>query len=132
MRDIIDKISFINAMEIVASGDTTNTGLTIDRDAHGWPNVLSFLCIVGAETGSPTSVTIICKIQDSADDSSWADVDDIDEITIIADNAVAKLDVDAQKYRRYVRTVMTVLFVGGTSPDIMIAAVCIGGEKKAI
>ena len=132
MKDRSDKTSFVGAMDIVASGDATNDGLTFDRDAHGWAGVLSFLCRVGKETGSPTSVTRICKVQDSADDSAWADVTDVTPITLIADDTEAKLDVDAQKYRRYLRCVMTVLFVGGTSPDIMVAAVAIAGEKKAI
>lgn len=69
-RDIIDKLSFVGALNIVDSGDATLNGLSIDKNSHGWPHVLSFLARVGVATGTPTSFTVTCKIQDSADGSS--------------------------------------------------------------
>ena len=106
-----------------AAGAVNGTG--IDRMvAESGKGYLSCVLFVqtGAASGSPTAQTVDAKIQDSADNSTFADYTDpttaaaaaITQIT--ADSTNREKDVNLSNAKRYVRVVLTVAFTGGTSP----------------
>lgn len=109
---------------------TITTGPGIDRDGYN-SCVLSMSS--GASTGSPTGQSHTCKLQDSADNSTFADYkpDGVNVATtpaITADNTLAKVNVDLAMARRYVKAVPTLAFTGGTSPAQLVSAqVTLGG-----
>lgn len=130
MREILDKASLVGALNVQNSGDATLNGISINRATYNYADVAKFLVRSGVASGSPTSYTITCKIQDSADGSTWADVTDITSQVISADDTEVTLDVDAGKYRKFLRVVATILFVGGTSPAVDVAGVAVLSGKK--
>lgn len=98
-------------------------GVVIDR--------LNFLSgviglAVGAATGTPTSYTVNVKLQtgDQANGSDMADFIPCQQATVIqsadltANNTFNWTDADIIGAKRYIRAVVTVAFVGGTTPTI--------------
>ena len=77
-------------------------------------------------TVSGTSPTLDGKIQDSADDSSFADVTGYTYAQRTATGAPATVRVDKRKVRRYIRYVGT---IGGTSPSFALSVVAHGQLK---
>lgn len=67
------------------------------------------------------------KVQDSADNSSFADVAALSAVTVTADNDIKKIRVDGlgTSIRRYVRVVAT---LGGTTPSWPGSAVIVLGN----
>jgi len=121
--------SFINAVvgtvPTTASAGAIN-GSSIDRQGY---QSCALHVSGGAATGTPTSLTIASKIQESSTGSSgWTDVSGAAITTSAAASTDAEADVDLSGVKRYVRVVTTVAFVGGTSPAIPVAAsVVLGG-----
>ncbi len=81
--------------------------------------------LAGAASGTPTTQSVIYKLQDSADGSTgWADfgtaLADLD-----GDNEIANGNFDLAGAKKFVRAVATVAFTGGTSPEQLIGAVLI-------
>lgn len=113
-----------------ASAAATVNGTGIDRMSTGGPEgyVAAVLkACTGATTGGPATQTLDAKIQDSADNSSFADykpdgatVAAITQITTA--NAEAHLNVDLRNARRYVRVVTTLGLTGGASPTMPYSA----------
>jgi len=108
------------------SRTTTATGTGFDlqgsNDAEG-----EAIVILDSEAGSGTSPTLNVKLQDSADNSSWADITGktFTEVT----NAAAgfeKISINTNDVRRYVRAVGT---LGGTSP-VFVYGVSLVYSKK--
>lgn len=95
---------------------------------------------VGATSGTPTSFTIIYKLQDSLDNSTFADATDVEgngvTLTITAASAAYEKDVDLSRACRaaatHVRWVETVAFVGGTSPTVLSGATIIKGPGQSL
>jgi hypothetical protein len=81
---------------------------------------------VGAVTG--TTPTLDGKIQDSADNSSFADVTGYTFAQVTASNSLISLNVDTRKVRRYIRYVGT---IGGTTPSYTMA-VTASGQKQVV
>lgn len=118
-----------------AVGSYGLNGVTIDREGHQ-----SALLRVGtgAASGTPTTIAVDAKLQDSADGSSWADVAvspqnpavAIAQITAI--NTDKFLEIDLSGLRRYIRFVHQVAFTGGTSPAVLLDSECVlgGGPVK--
>lgn len=85
---------------------------------------------VGAATGTPTTQSVIYKLQDSSDDSTFEDFEDGDIDAIEANDTSAELDLNLSGARRYVRVVAVVAFTGGTSPTVPIAStLTLGGAR---
>lgn len=106
----------------------------IDRYLHNMPQSCALHTIVGAVSGSPSAFSVQCKIQDSADNSTFADYE-YDGVNTAEGTAVTAADtddstnVDLTLARRYIRIVAVISFTGGTSPAALIAAEAIfGGE----
>lgn len=82
----------------------------------------------GAVTGAPTSFTCTWQVQDSPDNSTWANYGDPLVLTAAASaDALSVKLVDAD---RYVRVVCTVAFVGGTTPTLYASSAFAGVIEK--
>lgn len=110
-------------------------GLSIDRDAY---QSALIKIAAGASSGAPTSFAVSTKVQDSADGTTFADVvaSQPNPLVTIADitaiNASNVVELDLSGMRRFVRTVHTVAFVGGTAPTILLAGECILGGSMVL
>jgi len=122
----------------VAGGAVNGTG--IDRENPGAAVGLALSCdlvaVSGAIVGAPTTQTIDAKIQDSADNATFADYKP-DGVTvaaiaqITAANTLARKRVDLSNARRYIRVVTTTAFTGGASPSFASAVfVELGGLQN--
>jgi hypothetical protein len=82
----------------------------------------------GASTGTPTTIAVDAKLQDSANGSAWADVaadaanPSVAITQITAVNTSRFLEINRSGLRRYVRMVFTVAFTGGSTPAIGLSA----------
>ena len=84
--------------------------------------------ILDAEAGG-SGVTYAVKVQDSADDSTFADVTDAAFTTTTANTAlVESLVVNTDEIRRYARVVIDVT---GSSPSGAVSVVGLGRKKYA-
>lgn len=107
-------VTTVTASLAPAARTTSANGTGVDL--RGATDVL---VILTNGTTSGTSPTLDVKIQDSADNSSFADVSGLtfSQITAAADPAT--LQVDPRAVRRYIRAVAT---IAGTSPSFACAA----------
>lgn len=108
-----------------AAGTTNGTG--IDRQGL---NSCTLFVQTGASSGTPSAISLACKLQESSDDASadaYADITDAAITAITAVNTYAQVDVDLTGCERYVRAVMTPAFTGGSSPEILSSAAIIFG-----
>ena len=84
------------------------------------------MAILDAEAGG-ASITYAVKIQDSADNSSFADVTDLAFTTTTANTALREtLRINSDEIRRYIRAVITV--AGGTGAGA-VSVVALGSKK---
>jgi hypothetical protein len=100
----------------------TATGL----DAKDYIGNLLIFQNVGTVSG--TTPTLDGKIQDSADNSSWADVSGATFTQVTASDSYQQINVDTRKARRYIRYVGT---IAGTTPSFTMG-VLIQGQKQVI
>lgn len=104
-----DHLSVLNLIPVASISATANgTGVDL-QPYHG-----QMAIVVDAKNSSGTLPTLDVKLQDSADNSSFADISPavaITQVTTVA--SVQKLVVNVQSIRRYVRIVQT---LGGTTP----------------
>lgn len=123
---MVDKKTHLTVSESLAPAARTATvnGVSLDtRDYEG-----DILALLHSAPGGGTSPTLDVKIQDSADDATFADVTGytFSQITTMA--SAQKLTVDKRNVRRYVRMAATIT---GTSPTFT----CVGlfqGMKKTL
>ena len=84
------------------------------------------IAVLDAEAGG-TGITYAVKIQDSADNSSFADVSGLAFTTTSADTALQEtLRINTDSIRRYIRAVITVAGGSGTGAVSVMAL----GSKK--
>jgi len=109
----------------------------IDREAHNLPLSCILHTVAGAETGSPSGVSLVSKIQDSADGTTYADYIPPGQSTVAASTALTAINtenslaVELSSARRWIRAVATPTFTGGTSPTILVAVdIILGGEFR--
>lgn len=86
----------------------------------------------GAASGSPTGQVVASKLQDSADESVWADLTGAAPSDLIADDKDSEVDVDLKGAREFIRTVMAVSFTAGTSPAIPVSATIVLGAAQTL
>lgn len=112
------------------SGVTAANGGWIDCNALQGPVYGEFSC--GDATGSPTSYTATCKLQE-ADTSGGSGSQDIpvqsDALVMTANGSNGY--VIGRRTKRYVRAVATPAFVGGSSPTLPVAATVHGQKFSA-
>lgn len=109
---------------ISRTASANGTGLDV-RPYIG--NLTAILDCSAASAGS--SPTADFKIQDSADNSTFADVTGL-AFTQVTDAAASlqTLNIDQRAVRRYIRAVFT---IGGTSSPAFAASMAVIGEKQA-
>lgn len=125
---------------IVATNEAAGTinGTGVDRMAQGSREgfdscVLFGQC--GAASGTPTTQAVDFKLQDSADNSSFADLSAAVQLESgtssltqqVADSGSQQLNINLRPCRRYIRAVCTVAFTGGSTPKIPVSATLILG-----
>lgn len=110
-------------------------GSSIDRVSHSMAQSCVLHTVLGADTGSPSAISVVSKIQHSPDNSTWTDYEP-DGVTVAASAALTAIDtenglaVDLTAADRYIRVVTTPTLTGGTSPTVQVAAdVVLGGEN---
>ena len=104
----------------VVAADSNETGVDL-QDYEG-----DITLILDAEAGG-SGVTYAVKVQDSADNSSFADVTDLAFTTTTANTAlVESLVVNTDEIRRYARVVID---VEGSSPAGAVSVVGLGRKK---
>jgi hypothetical protein len=109
------------------SGSSSVNGPSIDR--LDYASAVLFVD-VGATSGNPTSFTVDCKLQESDDGSTWADITGASIATITTANTQKELNVDLRGRKRYIRAVLTASFSGGSSPTVLAsAALVLGGAN---
>tara|TARA_R110002020_G_scaffold55122_1_gene153210 strand:+ start:585 stop:962 length:378 start_codon:yes stop_codon:yes gene_type:complete len=106
-RNVPDRAAILDLVPNDVSTTTANsTGVDL------LPYEGKMLCTLDAEAGG-SGITYAVKLQDSADDSTFADLSGVAFSTTAANTAsVQKLSVNIDDARRYVRAVITV--AGGT------------------
>jgi len=108
------------------SRTTTATGTGFDlqgtNDAEG-----EAIVILDCEAGSGTTPTLNVKLQDSANNSDWADITGatFTEVTD-AEAVIEKITINANDVRRYVRAVGT---QAGTNPVFVYGVSLVYGKK---
>lgn len=117
-----------------AAGSETINGTGIDRMTQGaqqgWMSCVLVLN-VGTETGSPSSFTADCKLQES--DSSGSGYTDISGAAVTQRTAAGQafVNVNLKGVKRYIRAVTTVAISGGSSPTVPVAAtIVLGGAMR--
>src|SRR5690348_13301530 len=143
--DVYQKSSTVSSVAIQSlTGSSPVNGDSVDTVLAG---VESLMVHVRAEiaSGSPTTSTVAWKLQESSDNSTWADAPDNTGTTIgatlnvktVAADSYARVEginlyntsASAAPYggrKRYLRIVLTPAFSGGTSPAILAMGQFIG------
>lgn len=90
---------------------------------------------LGAATGSPTGISVVAKVQQSADGStSWTDFTDLyshGAVTGIAASTLYTANVVLQGAQQFVRVVTTPTLTGGSSPTVLGSSFLIlGGSSE--
>ena len=120
---IIDVHNELLASNLIAGTYTVNAdGAGVDlQDYQG---VLKVILNSGA--GGGTTPTLDIKIQDSADNSVFADVSGkvFGQVTGIA--SIQSLAIDTRTVRRYIRAALTIT---GTSPTFGLAVTAVGQKQ---
>jgi uncharacterized protein with LGFP repeats len=118
-----------------SAGTRNGTGYAI-----GATRSLVLTANLGATSGTPDSFSVVYKLQDSLDGSTYADAVDSDSnnatLTVAAASSAAELDVDLAKFCRaaatHYRFLETVAFVGGTSPTVISGATITKGPGLSL
>lgn len=128
MSFIRDLAHETTSAEMLGAASRTANANGTGIDLTGYDGVYNVIIDCGAATAG-TNPTADFKIQDSADNSAWADASpaiNAAQVTTVA--SVQNIGVEVRTVRRYIRVVFT---IGGTaSPAFPIAVV--GNGSKAI
>jgi hypothetical protein len=120
-----------------SSAAATVDGSSVDRFAHGHALSCVLHQVAGADSGTPTTVSVQTKLQHSADNSTWADYTPpgassvAETVALTAASTENSVAIDLSSADQYIRAVTTVAFTGGTSPAIEVAAdIVLAGEDR--
>ena len=121
----------------VASAGAINGASVDTQGIIGGPALSAAVDVTtGATGGGPTTQSATVKVQDSADNSTFADyippgLAATPTAVVTAANARGTLAVDLSGARRYIRVVCTVAFTGGASPTLAVSSgFTLGGLKE--
>lgn len=104
----------------------TVNGPGIDR--KGYLSAV-FQCLVGASTGTPSSISIAFQVEESDDNSTFAAVSGV-LATVTTASTCTEINVDLSGRKRYIRLVPTATLSGGSTPKTKLAASCVLGGKN--
>ena len=121
---IIDVHGELLASNLIA-GTYTADASGAGADLQGYQGVLKIVLDSGA--GGGTTPTLDVKIQDSADNSTFADVSGkvFTQVTG-ASASIQSLAIDTRAVRRYIRAVIAIT---GTSPTFGLAVAVVGQKQ---
>ena len=123
-RDLGDTInSFLSiAPQTVGAGATEATVNGVGVDRLGYESAV-FVFGNCQPFGVPLGVTVTCKVQDSSDNSTYADISGASSTHNITNTYTeTEIAVDLKPQARYVRGVMSVQFNGGSGPYVIVDA----------
>lgn len=107
----------------IAARTSTVTATGVDISDYVGP--IQIVQNVGTVSG--TTPTLDGKIQDSADDSSYADVSGATFTQVTSSNSTQSLLLDTRSVRKYIRYVGT---IGGTTPSFTMGVTTLGLKNK--
>jgi len=110
------------AIAVPVSSSSTRTGSGVDL--QGYEGQIHFTLQCGAVSG--TTPTLDGKLQDSADNSSFADVTGATFAQCTTSNDKRDLTLDVRNLRRYVKVVLT---IAGSSPVFLNAVSAVALPK---
>ena len=121
---IIDVHNELLASNLIAGTFTVDTNGT-DVDLQDYQGVLKVILNSGA--GGGTTPTLDAKIQDSADNSAFADIPG-KVFTQVTDAglSIQILGIDTRTVKRYIRVALT---IGGTTPTFGLAVTAVGQKQ---
>jgi hypothetical protein len=134
-KNIGGMVVSLQSVDPIVSAAATLNGTSIDRLAHNMPLSCLLHTQTGAVTGAPTAISVVSTVQDSADNTNWANYlfDGVNAATTPAVTAISadgNYSVDLTLARRFLRISTVVGFTGGTTPTIGVAAeLVLGGEQ---
>lgn len=119
--NIADKIDVLDAVPVASVSATANSTAVDMQQYQG-----QFAAVCDAANVSGTTPTMALKLQDSADNSSFADITGggFTGITTVA--SVQKIALNKSEIRRYVRVVRT---LGGTTPVYLLSCKILAQKK---
>jgi hypothetical protein len=121
LPDLKNHLTVTNiAAPIARTATVTSSGV----DLKGYEGNYLVVQDVGAVSG--TTPTLDGKIQDSADNSSFADVSGLTFTQVTASTSLLTLNVDTRLVRRYIRYVGT---IGGTTPSFGMDVIGLGAKQ---
>ena len=78
--------------------------------------------------GVPDAVTITCKIEESADNSDWTEITALTVAHNVTNSySMTEISCDLTGVKKYVRSVMSTQFAGGSGPMVSVSAEAIFG-----
>lgn len=126
MSDSTVANAVVATLQKPAAKTATFTSASVDlRDYDGVGSIL--LACAAATAG--TNPTLDVKVQDSADNSSFADVAGLTFTQVTNADSLQKLNIDTGNLRRYIQVVGT---IGGTSTPTFTPSVVFLGRKKYV
>jgi hypothetical protein len=109
------------------SGTTAANGSSVDCDLIDGP--ITLFVFTGTATGSPTSFSVAAKLQESDDGSSgWTDLATQETLSMTSGGSRGALR--GIRTKRYLRSVLTPAFVGGSSPTVPTTSFVTGNLRR--
>lgn len=128
LGNMINAYTTITPQTIGTTGSASATGVGVDR--RGYESAV-FVFESCQPIGTPTGVTLTCKVQDSSDNSSFTDITDASSSHVITNTyAQVEVNLNLRSQARYVRGVATFAADGGSTPWVIVSATCILGAAK--
>ena len=120
-QNVMDTLQLLNLFPTAARTATANgTGVDLN-DYEG-----DIAIMIDSDAGTGTAPTLDVKIQDSADNSAFADVTDATFTQITTTAGRQKIVVNSDSSARYVRAVATIT---GTTPSFTFSVNAVGIKK---
>jgi hypothetical protein len=138
MDNVYDNIAFSDsAVPQSFSGSSAVNGSSVDTKGF---NTAVIKASGAAASGSPSAATLAVKLQESSDNSTWADALDTTgtvigfTLTVTSANAsnLARIEGLGVNRKRYLRAVITPAFTGGTSPAALGFAEIVQGNPFSL
>jgi hypothetical protein len=136
-RNIAGFIVALQTAPPQSSGMATINGPTIDLLSHGLPKSAVLHQAVGAISGAPSAMTVSTGLAHSMDGNTWtnysADSNNVVTSTppLTLTNTDNSVGFSLTSAMRFIRTVTSVAFTGGTSPLALVSVeLILGGADK--
>lgn len=121
LQTIMDILTLLNLFPTAARTATAN-GTGVDLQQYSGDVAV----VLDSAAGTGTSPTLDVKLQDSADNSTFADITGATFTQVINAASQQKIVVNKDAARRYVRAVAT---IGGTTPSFTFSVNAVGVKK---